>query len=98
MGGNYGYENKNLLEGFTIEKPAPKQLSYLNKRGAINCNLDLNHKLNVRLISSLNIQEINEDHIICTDAWDEIRGLPTIFSLFFLCSYCHFFFFYLLFL
>ena len=83
MSGNCGYENKNLLEGFIIEQTAPMKLSYLNERGMINFNLDLNQKLNLILISSLNIQEINEDYIICTDAWDEIRGLPTIFSLFF---------------
>jgi hypothetical protein len=83
VSGNCGYENKNLLEGFIIEQTAPMQLSYLNERGMINFNLDSNHKLNVKLISSLNVQEINEDYIICTDAWDEIRGLPTIFSLFF---------------
>lgn len=83
MSGNYGYESQNLIQDLKINHEKPQVLTYINDRGLINFNLDLNKKLKNKLISYFNIQEINDNYMVCTDAWDEIRGLPTIFSVWF---------------
>lgn len=83
MSGNYGYENRNLIQGLKINHVKPQVLSYINERGLINFNLDPNRALKNKLIPYFNIQQISEDYLVCNDAWDEIRGLPTMFSLWF---------------
>ncbi|WP_180128670.1 MULTISPECIES: hypothetical protein [unclassified Acinetobacter] len=83
MSGNYGYENQNLILGLKINHERPKILTYINERGLINYNLDPKKKLKNKLIPYFNIQQVNDDYLICNDAWDEIRGLPTMFSLWF---------------
>lgn len=83
MSGNYGYENQNLIKGLKINHEKPQVLTYINERGLTNFNLERDKYLKNKLIPYFNIQEINEDYIICTDAWEEIRGLPSLFSLWF---------------
>ena len=83
MSGNYGYENQNLIKGLKINHEKPQVLTYINERGLTNFNLERDKYLKNKLIPYFNIQEINEDYIICTDAWEEIRGLPSLFSVWF---------------
>ncbi|QSG85125.1 hypothetical protein [Acinetobacter indicus] len=83
MSGNYGYENQNLIKGLKINHEKPQVLTYINERGLINFNLDPKEKLKNKLIPYFNIQQVNDDYLVCTDAWDEIRGLPSIFSIWF---------------
>lgn len=83
MSGNYGYENQNLIKGLKINHEKPQVLTYINERGLTNFNLERDKYLKNKLIPYFNIQEINEDYIICTDAWEEIRGLPSLYSVWF---------------
>lgn len=83
MSGNYGYENQNLILGLKINHEKPQVLTYINERGLINFNLDSRKKLKNKLIPYFNIQQVKDDCLIFNDAWDEIRGLPTFFSIWF---------------
>lgn len=83
MSGNYGYENNNLILGLKINHEKPQVLTYLNEYGLVNFNLDPNKFLKNKLVPYFNIQKIDDDYLICNDAWDDVRGLPSMFSIWF---------------